>query len=100
MFRHTVVPAESQPCVGDTRRVELGLPGVRVGAGAHVCAFHRSGKGADVLLPYVRAGLAAGDKSICLVDSAESQALRTLAGDFTGGGRAGGDLVALGELSP
>ena len=51
------------------------LPGVRIATGGHVCAFHRSGKGADVLIPYVRAGLAAGDKCICLVDSAESHAL-------------------------
>lgn len=60
------------------RNVELGLPGVRIAAGGHVCAFHRSGKGADVLLPYVRAGLAAGDKCICLVDAAESHTLHSL----------------------
>lgn len=62
------------------RKVELGLPGVHIGAGDHVCAFHRSGKGADVLLPYVRAGVAAGDRCICLVDAAESQTLQTLTG--------------------
>jgi signal transduction histidine kinase/ActR/RegA family two-component response regulator len=58
----------------------LGLPGVHIGAGDHVCAFHRSGKGADVLLPYVRAGLAAGDRCICLVDASESKMLQSLTG--------------------
>jgi signal transduction histidine kinase/CheY-like chemotaxis protein len=43
-----------------------------------VCAFHRSGKGADVLLPYVRAGVAAGDRCICLVEASESEALQSL----------------------
>jgi signal transduction histidine kinase/ActR/RegA family two-component response regulator len=60
------------------RKVELGLPGVHIGAGDHVCAFHRSGKGADVLLPYVRAGVAAGDRCICLVEASESETLQTL----------------------
>ena len=62
----------------DPRRVELGLPGVHIGAGDHVCAFHRSGKGADVLLPYVRAGIAAGDRCICLVEASESESLHSL----------------------
>lgn len=64
--------------------VDLGLPGVHIGAGGHLCAFHRSGKGADVRLPYVRAGVAAGDKCICLVDDAESQTLQTLTGHLAG----------------
>ena len=51
---------------------------MHIGAGDHVCAFHRSGQGADVLLPYVRAGVAAGDRCICLVDASESEALRSL----------------------
>src|SRR5438067_1341292 len=68
----------------EIRKVELGPPGVHIGAGGHVCAFHRSGKGADVLLPYVRAGLAAGDKCICLVDGAESRAVQTLTGQLAG----------------
>ena len=72
----------------DTRNVELGLPGVHIQAGDHVCAFHRSGKGADVLLPYVRAGLAAGDKCICLVDADESQAIQVLTGYVAGEGAA------------
>ena len=67
-----------------SRNVELGPPGVHIRAGGHVCAFHRSGKGADVLLPYVRAGLAAGDKCICLVDGAESQTVQTLTGQLAG----------------
>jgi signal transduction histidine kinase/ActR/RegA family two-component response regulator len=64
--------------------VDLGLPGVHIGAGSHLCAFHRSGKGADVLLPYVRAGVAAGDKCICLVDDTESETLQALTGHVAG----------------
>jgi signal transduction histidine kinase/ActR/RegA family two-component response regulator len=75
---------EPIPKVELGRKVELGPPGVHIGAGGHVCAFHRSGKGADVLLPYVRAGLAAGDKCICLVDGAESRAVQTLTGQLAG----------------
>jgi len=72
----------------ETRKVELGLPGVQIAAGDHVCAFHRSGKGADVLLPYVRAGLAAGDKCISLVDADESKAIQVLTGYVAGDGAA------------
>jgi len=72
----------------DSRDVELGLPGAHIAAGGHVCAFHRSGKGADVLLPYVRAGLAAGDKCISLVDADESQAIQVLTGYVAGEGAA------------
>jgi signal transduction histidine kinase/ActR/RegA family two-component response regulator len=72
----TVEPPGVEP-----RKVELGLPGVHIGAGDHVCAFHRSGKGADVLLPYVRAGVAAGDRCICLVDASESLTLQSLTGN-------------------
>jgi signal transduction histidine kinase/ActR/RegA family two-component response regulator len=71
-----VAPVSAEP-----RKVELGLPGVHIAAGDHVCAFHRSGKGPDVLLPYVRAGVAAGDRCICLIEASESGALQSLAGE-------------------
>jgi signal transduction histidine kinase/ActR/RegA family two-component response regulator len=47
-----------------------------------VCAFHRSGKGPDVLVPYVRAGVAAGDRCICLVEASESEALQPLTSEL------------------
>jgi signal transduction histidine kinase/ActR/RegA family two-component response regulator len=81
-------PPVGSPTRVDIRKVELGLPGVHIAAGGHVCAFHRSGKGADVLLPYVRAGLAAGDKCISLVDADESQAIQALTGYIAGEGAA------------
>lgn len=71
-----------------TRTVELGVPGVHVAVGDHVCAFHRSGRGADVLIPYLRAGLAAEDKCICLVDTAESLAIKAVTGHLVGEGAA------------
>src|SRR6187455_2949774 len=70
-----------EPASAEPRKVELGLPGVHIAAGDHVCAFHRSGKGPDVLLPYVRSGVAAGDRCICLIEASESGALQSLAGE-------------------
>jgi signal transduction histidine kinase/CheY-like chemotaxis protein len=79
---------DGRPPGPPTRTVELGIPGVHVEVGDHVCAFHRSGRGADVLIPYLRAGLAAQDKCICLVDAAESQAIKTVTGHLVGEGAA------------
>jgi signal transduction histidine kinase/ActR/RegA family two-component response regulator len=77
----SAAPARSAaPASTEPRKVELGLPGVHIAAGDHVCAFHRSGKGPDVLLPYVRAGVAVGDRCICLVEASESEALQSLTG--------------------
>ena len=80
-FASAVVPRSVQPASTEPRKVELGLPGVHIAAGDHVCAFHRSGKGPDVLLPYVRAGIAAGDRCICLVEASEQEALQSLTGE-------------------
>lgn len=50
--------------------VPSGLPGVAIRAGDHVCAFYRGQEERDaVLLPYLRAGLQAGDTCIGVLDS-------------------------------
>ena len=47
----------------------MGLPGVAFTPGLHICAFYRGPTQRDeLLLPYLREGLAAGDKCICVTD--------------------------------
>jgi hypothetical protein len=50
--------------------VATGLAGIAMDVGDHVCAFYRGDRQRDeILLPYLRAGLRAGDKCVCVVDS-------------------------------
>ncbi len=49
--------------------VVLGLPGVELHPGDHVCAFYRGRAERDkILLSYLREGVEAGDKAICVVE--------------------------------
>jgi DcmR-like sensory protein len=51
--------------------IETGVRELSLSPGDHACVFYRASAGRDeVLLPYLRAGLLAGDKCICVVDSA------------------------------
>ena len=62
--------------------VPSGIDQIRLAPGSHICAFYRGDTDRDQLLTgYLGAGLAAGDKCICVVDS-ESTAnrLKTLRG--------------------
>lgn len=57
--------------------VGLGLPGLSIQPGDHLCVFYRGDQERDaVLLPYLAAGLQAGDKCICVVDGCEPDAMR------------------------
>src|SRR6476620_927291 len=62
----------------------MGLPGVSFTPGLHICAFFRGPSQRDeLLLPYLREGLAAGDKCICVTDDpAAGAAVCALAGEF------------------
>ena len=62
----------------------MGLPGVSFTPGMHICAFYRGPSQRDeLLLPYLREGLAAGDKCICVTDDPEAgAAVCALAGEF------------------
>lgn len=52
-----------------TTSMAMGLPGVSLAPGDHICAFYRGAKQRDELLvPYLREGLLAGDKCICVTD--------------------------------
>jgi MEDS: MEthanogen/methylotroph, DcmR Sensory domain len=62
--------------------LELGIPGVRLSAGDHVCAFYRGLKERDeILIPYLRAGLQAGDKCVCIVDATDPTAVLAVLSD-------------------
>jgi hypothetical protein len=53
------------------RSVSSGIGEIRLLPGSHVCAFYRGDNGRDQLLnAYLGAGMIAGDKCICVVDSA------------------------------
>ncbi len=59
-----------------TDPVAFGIPGLELTPGDHVCAFYRSLPERDgILVPYLREGLRAGDKCICVVDATEPDAL-------------------------
>lgn len=52
--------------------VPLGPPGLSLEVGDHVCALYRGSEGRDeILLPYLEAGLDAGDRCIAVLDEAD-----------------------------
>jgi hypothetical protein len=62
--------------------LDLGIPGLRLTPGDHVCAFYRGLRDRDeILIPYLRAGLRAGDKCICIVDATDPEAVIGVLGD-------------------
>jgi hypothetical protein len=55
---------------------QLGIPGLTFEAGDHICAFYLGlAERDEVLMPYLRAGLQAGDKCICVVDATDPAAV-------------------------
>jgi hypothetical protein len=55
-----------------THTLELGIPGLQLTMGDHICAFYRGcGERDEILIPYLQAGLRIGDKCICVVDAAD-----------------------------
>jgi hypothetical protein len=66
-----------------TASVALGIPGLEVVPGDHVCAFYSGlSERDDILIPYLREGLKAGDKCICVVDATEPDSvLASLTGE-------------------
>ena len=56
-----------------TGPVPSGIDEVGLAPGSHVCAFYRGDADRDrLLVGYLSAGLTAGDKCICIVDSART----------------------------
>src|SRR4051794_18312936 len=65
-----------------TDSVALGLNGLSIPTGTHICALFRGTAERDeIMIPYLLEGLRSGDKCICLIDD-EVEAVRTaISGD-------------------
>jgi MEDS: MEthanogen/methylotroph, DcmR Sensory domain len=74
--------------------VESGIDDINLRPGSHVCAFYRGASERDRLLTaYLGAGLTAGDKCICIVDSAfTAKQLESLRPSHGADGPSGGQL--------
>jgi hypothetical protein len=60
------------------RPVTTGRPGVAITPGDHVCAFYRGPAQRDeILVPFLRDGIQAGDKCICVMDDPDTQRVLT-----------------------
>ena len=61
---------------------EFGLAGIDLAPGDHLCAIYVGQQERDdIVLPYLRAGLRAGDKCICIIDSSPLGDLLARIGD-------------------
>jgi hypothetical protein len=61
---------------------EFGLPGVGLAPGDHICAMYLGQQERDeIVLPYLRTGLRAGDKCLCIIDSSPLGDLLASIGD-------------------
>ncbi|HEY0486116.1 MAG TPA: MEDS domain-containing protein [Mycobacteriales bacterium] len=64
-----------------TEPIALGIPGVHLEPGDHVCAFYPGlAERDEILIPYLREGLEAGDKCICVVDATDPEAVLSAVG--------------------
>ena len=61
--------------------VDLGISGLEVRTGDHICAFYRGAERDDILVPFLEAGLRTGDKCICVLDTARPESLPALLDD-------------------
>ncbi|MET0146008.1 MAG: MEDS domain-containing protein [Ilumatobacteraceae bacterium] len=75
--------------------VTLGIDGLEVEAGEHLCGLYSGARERDALiLPFLRAGLRAGDKCICVVDGAEpAELVTTLSADVAASGHSTGNQL-------
>src|SRR6267378_4434297 len=66
-----------------THTMEFGVPGIALEPGDHICALYVSQRERDqIMLPFLRAGLRAGHKCFCVVDSSPtSQVLKDIGDD-------------------
>ena len=56
-----------------TEKVPLGLLGLTVPRGTHICAFYRGAQGRDeIVVPFLAEGIRAQDKCLCILDSADA----------------------------
>jgi MEDS: MEthanogen/methylotroph, DcmR Sensory domain len=55
--------------------IDLGLAGLEVQAGDHICAMSRGAERDNMLASFLEAGLRTGDKCICVLDAARPESL-------------------------
>ena len=56
--------------------VDLGIQGLSVERGSHICAFYSGDfERTEILVPFVKEAMRAGDRCICLVDLAEAETI-------------------------
>lgn len=61
--------------------IAMGIPGVEFAPGDHVCVFYPSlAERDEILIPFLREGMAAGDKCVVIVDSDEPAAVLSALG--------------------
>ncbi|GEL19442.1 MEDS domain-containing protein [Pseudonocardia asaccharolytica] len=61
-----------------TGPVAVGIPGLSLAPGDHVCGFYSGTDERDaILLPFLREGLHAGDKCVCILDGTDPNQLRS-----------------------
>jgi hypothetical protein len=90
--------------------VPLGIGGLSVQPGTHICALFRgSQERTDLMFPFVEEGLRSGDKCMCAFDSADLRSLQSEVDGQLGGAAPVGQLdvalshdfyTAQGEFSP
>jgi hypothetical protein len=69
------------------KSIPLGIPGVQLTPGDHVCAFYpRLAERDEILIPYLREGIRAGDRCICVVDASDPEGVLTALGCGAGMG--------------
>ncbi len=57
-----------------TTPIEMGQPGILMVPGDHICAFYRgAAQRDDILLPFLREGIRAGDKCLCVLDDPDAE---------------------------
>jgi hypothetical protein len=61
--------------------VDLGIAGLEVRTGDHICGFYRGAERDDMLVSFLTAGLRNGDKCICVLDAARPESLLALLDD-------------------
>lgn len=63
-----------QPKSTTVGSITMGPPGVNITVGDHICAFYRgAAQRDDVLVPFLRDGIRAGDKCICVMDDPDTE---------------------------
>jgi hypothetical protein len=62
--------------------IGLGLNGLSIPVGTHICAFFRGIPERDqIMVPFLREGLRAGDKCMCIIDDGVDEVRRALGAD-------------------